>query len=201
MEQCKKGGKGMFTKEEKDFLRLKVKKANQRLRELEKNGYWSSSLAYKYIEKQAYDNDKALKRTRHGEIKFDTNISALTHNELTHLESVVDDFLKTKTSTKRGFLKALEESYKSFKNKVNQDFSIEEYKGLFELASLQEFNKLYGSKELERLTHLHGVEKAQKIVASVMAIYKKTGIQPSIIEVDNIANSMYTSNESDNPFT
>ena len=122
-------------------LRKDIKRANQRLRELEKRGLSNSSLAYRYIEKLAYDEDKAIGKTANNEIKFKTSLSGLTHNELTHLQNEVNKFLKTKTSTYIGYSELIRESREKFQQKIGQPISEQEYADLWTQANIKTFMK------------------------------------------------------------
>lgn len=82
-------------------LTQQVKRANQRLRELEQQDL-SNSPAYKYIERLALADDPAMARTGKGQIKFNTNIRSMTEVERAHLRRQVEGFLNAETSTVKG---------------------------------------------------------------------------------------------------
>lgn len=82
-------------------LTQKVKRANQRLRELEEQNL-SNSPAYKYIERLALADDPAMARTGKGQIKFSTNIRSMSEVERAHLRKQVEGFLNAETSTVKG---------------------------------------------------------------------------------------------------
>lgn len=187
-------------KSEIEKLKKDIKRANQRLRQLEKFGFTNSSLAYRHIEKLNYDNDKAIGYTKKGEIKFKTNLKNLTYNEINHLQSVVEKFLNARTSTSTGILQMTEESRKQYEEKTGQTVEKNTYAEMWTNAKCVEFLNLYGSKEVERLTKVYGAESAVKTMEMVIDIYHNTGMQPSILVVDEIANNLKGYDENENPF-
>ena len=87
-----------------------VKRANQRLRELEKQGM-ENSPAYQAVERLVLSGDPATTtgthRTKTGEaetvIKFNTDIRHMSYSERRHLETEVERFLNAETSTTKGY--------------------------------------------------------------------------------------------------
>lgn len=79
-----------------------AKAANARLRDVERADLTESSNAYKFVERRAFDSDKAFSMTKKGEIKFRTDQSKMTLNQLRHEAALLDDFLNSKTSTAAG---------------------------------------------------------------------------------------------------
>lgn len=189
-----------MTREQIKELRSDIKRANQRLRELEKRGLANSSVSYRYIEKLAYDDDKAIGKTGNNEIKFKTALGDLTHNELVHLQTVVDKFLTAKTSTYIGYSELLRESREKFQQKTGQYISEQDYAELWTQANVKTFMELYGSKEVERLIKTYGYQTMLRTVDTVISIYNNTNVQPSIMSVDEIASAGYKYSEEDNPF-
>lgn len=82
-------------------LASKVKRANQRLRELEKQGL-ENSPAYKAAERIALKGNYLTGTTKAGQIKFNTNIRNLSELKRRDLEREVDRFLAAETSTTKG---------------------------------------------------------------------------------------------------
>ena len=70
-------------------LQSMVKRANQRLRQLEKSGISKSSVAYQKIQGQAYGNDLFFSTTNKGQFKFNTNINKLSVKDFNKLKSKV----------------------------------------------------------------------------------------------------------------
>ena len=104
-----------LTKEQKAQIRKDIKKANQRLRTIEKSGLEIFSYAYRWV--QENKQSKIFKRTRNKEIKFNTSIATLNEEELSALVSRVDQFLSFETSTKIGINKYIKKRYEKFKER------------------------------------------------------------------------------------
>lgn len=136
-----------------------VKRANQRLRELEKQGM-ENSPAYKAVERLAYFGDKAMGRTGSGQIKFRTDVSHMDYNERRHLEAEVRHFLESETSTTKGVKevrKRAESSYKEKGEKTrkkyqenrekydDKDVNWAEWLNMWGTAIAKEYKKMYGS--------------------------------------------------------
>ena len=132
-----------------------VKRANQRLRELEKQGL-TNSPAYRAMERIAlkessasYKGAKAMARTKKGEIKLDTNVRAMNYNQRQHLRKVTKDFLSAQTSTKKG-IKALfdanRDAYaKTSKQKLSNDEELKEFLEIWAAGIVKAWAGVYGS--------------------------------------------------------
>lgn len=140
-------------------LTQQVKRANQRLRELEQQDL-ANSPAYKYIERLAFANDPAMAWTKHGEIKFSTNIRSMTEVERAHLRQKVEGFLNAETSTVKGVKKVhdkmvskYKEATETVKNKdgdIMMTFDLSQVNlhdalDIWNTSIAQQYNKMYGS--------------------------------------------------------
>lgn len=96
-------------------LQTLVKRANQRLRQLEKSGIKNSS-AYKHIEVLARSGSQLYTRDKQGRIKFRTDIAHLNKSQLSNMQNVVERFLSRKTSTVRGVKEVNYKAYETFIN-------------------------------------------------------------------------------------
>ena len=149
-------------KELKAGIQSLAKVANQRLRQLEKSNKATSSPAYKYIERLAFDASKTkgtgtvkysfIGETKWGEIKFNTATTKMSQSQLREEFSFLQRFLNTKTSTVSGVKKNIEKSYEKFKEQYEKatgttlgDSSIE----LWGDALFKHFSEIYGSDEAE----------------------------------------------------
>ena len=83
----------------------KTRRANRRLRELEKSGFDNSSNAYRYVRTLAYDDRGITSFTSTGKIKFRTDTKKMTEEELKEQLAYLDNFLTAKTSTVGGHQK------------------------------------------------------------------------------------------------
>lgn len=111
---------------QEDYATL-VKRANERLRQLEKNNLTSDSKAYVVVKRYATSkpNGKGAIYTTSAEkgkpvkIRFKTKLSeAATQAERTYMINTVRNFLNAETSTMRGVKKIQKKSYEAFKNNM-----------------------------------------------------------------------------------
>lgn len=118
-----------------------IKRANQRLRQLEKDGLANQSKAYQYIMNKAMKNMakgtkvKQFAYTRSGEIKFRTDLATLKKQNKNVYKVVVklaSGFLDAKSSTKIGIEDATKQSYEGFKNKTGFSGSFNEFSDLWD---------------------------------------------------------------------
>lgn len=96
------------------WLGTASKRANQRMRQLEKDRLDTSSLAYKHIKEREVDHSSSLAKTKHGETKFKTTFKGRTIQDLRRQAKDVLGFLNTKTSTSRGARARHEKAYNKF---------------------------------------------------------------------------------------
>ncbi len=159
-----------------------VKKANNRLAKLEKNGYDKSSSAYRYIEKQDYKGDKALKRTKTDKMRFKTDLRKMTYNQLSHLYNMASGFNEAKTSTKTGIDKLVSDSYA--KSPLKETMTKQQYAEYWQDSNVQNFSKLYGSDYVQKLATK--TENAKEVAKRVTDYYNETGNLMSIIDIENM---------------
>lgn len=141
-----------------------VKRANQRLRELEKQGLANESKAYQYIMKKANKNlagDSKVKMfsiTRSGQIKFRTDLAKLkqeNRNVYRAMLKNLEGFLEAKTSTKIGIEDAHKKSFKKFKEYG--------YKGNF-----NEWSDMWNNYAFEQLVKKFGVSDTVSIADNIV---------------------------------
>ena len=121
-----------------------VKRANQRLAQLEKSELRTYN-AYRYVE----GIDKPYMKRIGERPRFRTDLSRMSDSELESMFREVDRFLNAKTSTVKGIKKAHEKAYKQYaehmKEKYKQDITMEEYGQIFELTQLEILNASYST--------------------------------------------------------
>ena len=134
-----------------------VKKANQRLRELEKQGLANSSEAYQYIMNKANKNlagktkVKMFSTTAKGQIKFRTDLATLkkaNKNTYKALIKTVEGFIEAKTSTRTGISEKNKQTYESFKNTTGYTGSFSEFDDLWKNTEFIELTKRYGVSDV-----------------------------------------------------
>ena len=130
-------------------LQTLVKRANQRLRQLEKSGISKSSVAYQKIQSQAYGNDLFFSTTSKGQFKFNTNINKLSVKDFKKLKSKVETFLNAKTSTVSGVKKSQNKAYSTYKNKTGSKMSFKEFGEFWSSGIVQQHKMAYGSEQTE----------------------------------------------------
>lgn len=146
-----------------------VKRANQRLRELEKHGkVKKESSAYESIREKAKKGAEYLGKTNKGQLKFRTDISKMTSNQKRKLEEEVQKFLSAKTSTVKGIKKSRKKGFETVKKqKEDSDELIEKYKNevIEELhITEEEYYDIWGSKAVENASKILSSSQIQQII-------------------------------------
>ena len=164
-----------------------VKRANQRLRELEKQGLANESKAYQYIMKKANKNlagDTKVKMfsiTRSGQIKFRTDLAKLKQENKNVYRAMLknlEGFLESKTSTKIGIEDAHRKSYKKFKD--------EGYTGSF-----NEWSDMWSNYEFEQLVKKFGVSDTVNMATEIVYTFNISFNQAFKDMLDSGASSKY----------
>ena len=173
-------------KELKAAIQSLAKVANQRLRQLEKSNKATSSPAYKYIERLAFDASKTkgtvadkysfIGETKWGEIKFNTATAKMNQSQLRQEFSFLQRFLNTKTSTVSGVKKNIEKGYEKFKEQYEKATGSTLGEGSIELwgdALFKNFSEIYGSDEAENF--MQQIDSANLSISEVHEILRKSG--------------------------
>lgn len=142
-----------MTKEELvSWLGVASKRANQRMRQLEKDSLATSSLAYQYVKTKEVDHSTSLAKTKHGEIKFKTSFKGRTIQDLRRQAKDVMSFLKTKTSTSRGtrnkYQKSLDSYNETMKKQWIEDGNSPES---FVPATMEIWANIWASENMKKL--------------------------------------------------
>lgn len=168
----------------------KTRRANRRLRDLERSGLSDSSNAYRYVKRLVYDGDRdnTTDVSSTGKIKFRTDIKNMSFTELKKQLSVLDSFLTSKTSTVGGIKRKYEQAYDSFKksDKDNENVSFEDYIEMYDSKALVEFQLVYGSKVMQELVQEYGIDIASQIASEVLKENKKRKEEISLEEIERI---------------
>lgn len=160
-------------------LSSSVKRANQRLRELEKQGRASESGAYGSIKEKSEKGASYLGKTRKGQIKFRTDIGKMTAYEKRELEHQVNKFLYAQTSTVKGIKKERKKGFETAKKRYSREYTplIETGVTETELSEVykedvmdemglteNEYYDLWGSQAVQNMSKLLGSERVQQVI-------------------------------------
>ena len=152
----------------KEEVERRAKRANQRLREIEKQGLEESSLAYRAIERYVYDKKAGYKTTREGHIAFSRSYKEMTREQLQQLYYETGRFLEATTSTVSGYKSALERSYAGYsKTKSYAKLSFEEYKRFWEAESVKTYG--YASIQTVMKSTKKGFSQIEKVMNQAVA--------------------------------
>lgn len=167
---------GMTEKQLKEYIHTVGKAANQRLRELEKQGLQNSSAAYRYMKKLSRDGDYATSKTQKGEMKFNLRVRGRSFAELRHMVQTIDDFMQAKSSTTAGVRDIYKTAAKTFSEGKGDSGVIfgtkEDYANFTEALSysslFRAFLNMYGSDiaiEVSKKISDLGLENADLVKA------------------------------------
>lgn len=125
------------------------KKANDRLKALEKAGLTKASNAYRYIEREKYDEAEYL--TKKG--RFKKPSKKMSRNELLSEYVNLNRFLnESKTSTVSGTKSRYKEAYKTYAKKVksagNTPMSFEEYGDFWRSEKIKKITEQFNISDL-----------------------------------------------------
>ena len=158
-------------------VRQLVKRANQRLTEIEKRGLSGYSRAYEYISSELpnrYFLTQVInkKSTGRAGLKFRTNIGSLKTTEVKQIKTAVESFLSARTSTIIGIQNVQKQAKQAFK----EQFGDETYKQ-FDSQSFENFmsgeiwKKAYnkwGSDEINTAIATHGYATVESALSEAL---------------------------------
>ena len=137
-------------KEQQQRLRNDIKRANQRLRQIEKSGY-TNSPSYRYILNKAFYKDPNISFTKHGEIKFNTNLRNLSQAQLDELNSLVHGFLSKQTSTVSGVKAMMKNVFTGYNKKLESlgmdSIDDKDFLYVWDSAQAKSLKEMYGSEQ------------------------------------------------------
>lgn len=176
--------KKRYTDLDLEKIASKVKRANERLRRLEREGLENISNAYNFINKESHDKASYLSTTGTGKVKFRTDIRKLAKSDiqtLNKLQAEVDKFLSYKTSTVGG----VKDKYKSAKDFIDKESGDEgdweDVANLFTSTMYTELIKEYGYSDtmdlLAEITEAYNID----LQTAIAEVYKMKGSSLSSI--------------------
>ena len=182
---------GMTEKQIKGYLAQVGKAANQRLRELEKQGLQNSSAAYRFVKKLSHDGDAAMGKTGAGQIKFDLRVRGKSLNELRHVAAKIDAFMEAKSSTTGGVKVIYNESYKTFEKNYGDKLNFSAFSEAMSYSLLRHFEAIYGSQIAIRIISgaykdgLTDEDIAEALMQAGFSENTKNEDAPSLMTIEN----------------
>lgn len=141
-----------LSKEElQNAIRQMSKTANQRLRQLEKNGFTELN-AYRKVLSNS-QKMSIFDYTKNGEIKFSGSVKSKTYNQLEQEFSELQKFLTAKTST----IKGIKEKYEKATKKVNEEYGVN--------LTTQQIGELFESEVIQNSSNRFGSDKVLTIIS------------------------------------
>lgn len=153
-----------------------AKRANTRLRALEKAKLTKTS-GYENVRRLGFDGSKNIAYTKKGEIKFRTDVSKMSDEELKEHQRVIEDFLQSKSSKAGEIKKRRKQAYDKWKKEKerqgqNIDMDLDEFSEFWELSYIKKLKDILGSDEVELLVTEYG----EKNVMETLEELEKMGI-------------------------
>lgn len=163
-----------------------AKRANTRLRALEKTKLTKTS-AYENVRRLGFDDSKHIAYTKKGEIKFRTDVSKMSEEELKEHQRVIEDFLQSKSSKVGEIKKRRQRAYEKWKKEKERqgqdiDMNVNEFSEFWELSNIKKLKDNLGSDEVELLV----TEYEEKNVMETLEELEKMGIDIYSVSPQNI---------------
>lgn len=167
----------MNRKELNKRVRQLVKRANQRLTEIEKRGLSGYSRAYEYISSELpnrYFLTQVVnkKSTGRAGLKFRTNIGSLKTSEVKQIKTAVESFLSARTSTIIGIQDVQKQAKQAFKEQFGEEtFKQFEKQGFENFMSGEMWKKAYnkwGSDLINTAIAVHGYATVEHAISWAM---------------------------------
>ena len=158
-------------------VRQLVKRANQRLTEIEKRGMSGQSRAYEYVSSELpnrYFLTQVVnkKSTGRAGLKFRTNIGSLKTSEVEQIKTAVESFLSAKTSTIIGIQDVQKKAKKAFKEQFGEEtYKQFEKQGFENFMSGEMWKKAYnkwGSDEINTAIATHGYATVESALSQAL---------------------------------
>lgn len=170
----------------KEAVSVMAKRANTRLRNLERANLTNASNAYRQVEAFAYENGKSefMDTTKGGLIKFKTKTNNRSRNQLKEEVYQLDKFLnQSKTSTVSGTRERYREAYDTFKEKYNVDISYDDFGYFWSMENTQRLLSMFGSSlEVNTLENAlakgYTLEEINKVFGDIASEAERSNSSP-----------------------
>ena len=154
-----------------------AKRANTRLRELEKQGMEEASNVYIYLRGMEAVGVGYMDKTKQGGIKFKTKVKKQTANQLKQEASKLKTFLfDSKTSTPVGARQRLEKPYQAYLEVVNSRQGVP--------MSFKEFTRNFTMNGFRKAAEMWGSEQAFEVYSGTYGMLEDS-------QMDELVNEFY----------
>lgn len=155
-----------------------AKRANTRLRALEKAGY-TDLASYANVKRLSFDNSNSISYTKKGEIKFRTDVSRMNESELKEHQRIIEDFLNSKSSKVSEINKRRKKAWENWKKEQERQgkevkMDVKEFSEFWAKSIIMKLKEAYGSDEVQSLVDEYGEASVIEVVQDML----KKGLNP-----------------------
>lgn len=155
-----------------------AKRANTRLRALEKAGY-TDLVSYANVKRLSFDNSNSISYTKKGEIKFRTDVSRMNESELKEHQRIIEEFLNSKSSKVSEINKRRKKAWENWKKEQERQgkevkMDEKEFSEFWSKSVIMKLKEAYGSDELQTLVDEYGEASVIEVVQDML----KKGLNP-----------------------
>lgn len=175
-----------FTQKElRESVKLMAQRANRRLSEIEQADLKKASNAYRWAEKQAFDNQRFMRQQE--QPRFKTDLRGNTLAELREEMSELRTFLfESTTSSVKGtrakYEKGFEEAKKYFGNELG-DMTLDEWGFLWSANNMEAFIRQYGSDVIVTLREIKTERLTKEELEALLEKFMEETVRPSIMTI------------------
>lgn len=155
-----------------------AKRANTRLRALEKAGY-TDLASYANVKRLSFDNSNSISYTKNGEIKFRTDVSRMNESELKEHQRIIEEFLNSKSSKVSEINSRRKKAWENWKKEQERQgkevkMDVKEFSEFWTKSIIMKLKEAYGSDEVQSLVDEYGEASVIEVVQDML----KKGLNP-----------------------
>lgn len=155
-----------------------AKRANTRLRALEKAGY-TDLASYANVKRLSFDNSNSISYTKKGEIKFRTDVSRMNESELKEHQRIIEEFLNSKSSKVSEINSRRKKAWENWKKEQERQgkevkMDVKEFSEFWTKSIIMKLKEAYGSDEVQSLVDEYGEASVIEVVQDML----KKGLNP-----------------------
>lgn len=175
-----------FTQKElRESVKLMAQRANRRLKEIEEANLKKASNAYRWAERQSFDNQRFMRQQE--QPRFRTDLRGATLAELREEMSELRTFLfESTTSSVKGtrakYEKGFEEAKKYFGNELG-DMTLDEWGFLWSANNMEAFVRQYGSDVIVTLREIKTERLTKEELEALLEKFMEETVRPSIMTI------------------